>query len=68
MATQDKYIIVSRFGAKELQKEINEKMEQGYTPIGGMSIEPILKSTVSIYYQALLKPAVKKEVKRRKKV
>lgn len=47
------YTVVAGMYLDELIKLVNEKIKEGYTPIGGVCTS----SGTSVFYQAMLKPA-----------
>ena len=43
------YIIVEARSTKDLVKEVMDKINKGYTPIGGVVVVPPLKNSGSVY-------------------
>ena len=50
-----KYIVVSSFSIDSLQKQVNEKIENGYIPCGGISVlSGKFKDSAGGLYQAMI--------------
>ena len=66
MEKLEKYIIVYAFGADDLEKKVNSKIEIGYIPLGGVSVlAGRYKDFAGGLYQSMIldKPKVEKKEK-----
>lgn len=49
------YAVIGSRNVSELVKEVNQKLGQGYKPVGGICFAPITES-LNMWYQAMAKP------------
>lgn len=49
----DKYRIIVNDSLIDFEKNVNNRINMGYTPIGGVTIDKV--NGISIYYQAIIK-------------
>lgn len=48
------YQILSGFGQDDLAMKVNLQLDCGWTPIGGVAVEPASNGQVAIYSQAMI--------------